>query len=186
MPPVSKPACRQVFLCRGKGKSYLFGMEKRPVGFELTIYESASALPDADSRLLEAAWQALEGAYAPYSNFRVGSALLLESGETIIGSNQENASYPSGLCAERVAVFQAGARFPGTPIRTLAIVARSADNKLQVPAAPCGNCRQAILEYENRQINPIRVLLQAGQGVVYECPSMAALLPLGFDSSYLR
>ncbi len=155
------------------------------MGFELTIHDSASALPVADRRLLEAAWEALEGAYAPYSNFRVGAALLLASGETVIGSNQENASYPSGLCGERVAVFQAGARFPGTPITTLAIVARSADGKLQVPAAPCGNCRQAILEYENRQKTPIRILLQAGHGVIYECPSMAALLPLGFDSSYL-
>lgn len=160
-------------------------MKKRPIGFELLIHESASALPEADRLLLEAAWQALQGAYAPYSNFRVGAALLLESGETVIGSNQENASYPSGLCAERVAVFQAGARFPGTPIRALAIVARSADGLLQLPAAPCGNCRQAILEYENRQKGPIRILLQAGEGVVYECPSMAALLPLGFDSSYL-
>jgi cytidine deaminase len=84
-----------------------------------------------------------------------------------------------------VAVFQAGARFPGIPIRSIAIVARSADGRLQIPAAPCGNCRQAILEYENRQDRPIRLLLQAGEGVIYECPSMAALLPLGFDSSYL-
>lgn len=160
-------------------------MEKRPIGFELIVHDSALALPEADRRLLLAAWQALEGAYAPYSNFRVGSALLLESGETIIGSNQENASYPSGLCAERVAVFQAGARFPGTAIKTLAIVARAGDGNLEVPAAPCGNCRQAILEYENRQTSPIRILLQAGEGVVYECPSMAALLPLGFNSSYL-
>lgn len=160
-------------------------MEKRPVGFELIIYPSGAGLPQADRRLLDAAWQALEGAYAPYSRFRVGAALLLDTGETVIGSNQENASFPSGLCAERVAVFQAGARFPGTPIQTIAIVARSADGSLQVPAAPCGNCRQAILEYENRQGNPIRILLQAGQGVIYECPSMAALLPLGFDGSYL-
>ena len=160
-------------------------MEKRPVGFELGIHASEASLPDDDRRLLDAARQALEGAYAPYSRFRVGAALLLETGETVIGSNQENASYPSGLCAERVAVFQAGARFPGVPIRAIAIVARSPDNTLQHPAAPCGNCRQAILEYENNQDHPIRLLLQAGEGVIYECPSMAALLPLGFDGSYL-
>ena len=160
-------------------------MEKRHIGFDMQVYASEAGLSPEDRRLLEAARQALSGAYAPYSGFRVGAALLLDSGDTVIGSNQENASYPSGLCAERVAVFQAGARFPGTPIRTIAIVARSADGRLQIPAAPCGNCRQAILEYEKRQDRPIRLLLQAGEGVIYECPSVAALLPLGFDSSYL-
>ena len=160
-------------------------MEKRHIGFDLFVHPSETGLPAEDRRLLGLARQALEGAYAPYSHFRVGAALLLDSGETVIGSNQENASYPSGLCAERVAVFQAGARFPGIAIRAIAIVARSADGLLQVPAAPCGNCRQAILEYETRQDLPIRLLLQAGEGVIYECPSVAALLPLGFDGSYL-
>lgn len=160
-------------------------MEKRHIGFDLHVHPSEAGLSPEDRRLLEAARRALEGAYAPYSHFRVGAALLLDSGETVIGSNQENASYPSGLCAERVAVFQAGARFPGIPIQAIAIVARSADGRLQVPAAPCGNCRQAILEYETRQDGPIRLLLQAGEGVIYECPSMAALLPLGFDGSFL-
>jgi len=160
-------------------------MEKRHIGFELHVHASEAGLSPEDRRLLAAARQALEGAYAPYSHFRVGAALRLDSGETVIGSNQENASYPSGLCAERVAVFQAGARFPGIPIQVIAIVARSVGDALQTPAAPCGNCRQAILEYEGRQTHPIRLLLQAGQGVIYECPSMAALLPLGFDGSYL-
>jgi cytidine deaminase len=160
-------------------------MEKRHIGFDLLVHLSEEGLPAEDRQLLATARQALEGAYAPYSHFKVGAALQLNSGETVIGSNQENASYPSGLCAERVAVFQAGARFPGIPIRAIAIVARSADGRLQIPAAPCGNCRQAILEYETRQDHPIRLLLQAGEGVIYECPSMAALLPLGFDGSYL-
>jgi cytidine deaminase len=160
-------------------------MEIRHIGFELRIHETAASLSATDSELLKSATKALLGAYAPYSQFKVGAALQLSSGECIIGSNQENACYPSGLCAERVAVFQAGARYPNSVIQTLAIVARDAQNKLSIPAAPCGNCRQAIYEYEHKQGQPIRVLLQGGEGIIYECPSIAALLPLGFDASFL-
>ena len=160
-------------------------MEKRHLGFELTVYKSEAELSPADSKLLAKAQIALSGAYAPYSQFKVGAALLLDSGDCVIGSNQENASYPSGLCAERVAVFQAGARFPNTVIKTIAIVAQDVEQKLQIPAAPCGNCRQAIFEYESKQNQPIRILLQGGKGVIFECPSIASLLPLGFDGSFL-
>jgi cytidine deaminase len=160
-------------------------MEKRHLGFELTVYQSEVELSPADVELLLAARTALHGAYAPYSKFKVGAAILLDSGTCVIGSNQENASYPSGLCAERVAVFQAGARFPEAVIKTIAIVAQDAAHKLQIPAAPCGNCRQAIYEYESKQNQPIRILLQGGNGVIYECPSIASLLPLGFDGSFL-
>ncbi len=160
-------------------------MEKRHVGFDLTIYEGEQALLPGDRELLLKAREATSGAYAPYSGFRVGAALLLSSGEVIIGSNQENASFPSGLCAERVAVFQKGARFPEGVIDVLAVVALSPGGQLKIPAAPCGNCRQSLLEYENRQMRPIRILLQADKGSVYECPSVSALLPLGFDQSYL-
>lgn len=160
-------------------------MEKQHVGFDLTIYKGEEALPSADRELLKRARSATSGAYAPYSGFRVGAALLLQSGEVIIGSNQENASFPSGLCAERVAVFQKGARFPEGLIEVLAVVALSPGNQLKTPAAPCGNCRQSLLEYEHRQKRPIRILLQADNGRIYECPSVSALLPLGFDQSYL-
>jgi len=160
-------------------------MEKRHVGFDLIIYEGAEALPSGDRELLKRARSATSGAYAPYSGFRVGAALLLQSGEVVIGSNQENASFPSGLCAERVAVFQKGARFPEGVIKVLAVVAMSPGRHLKIPAAPCGNCRQSLLEYEQRQNSPIRILLQADNGQVYECPSVSALLPLGFDQSYL-
>ena len=160
-------------------------MEIRQIGFELRIHATAADLNETDRMLLREAHKALAGAYAPYSKFRVGAALQLISGECVIGSNQENASYPSGLCAERVAVFQAGARFPNSVIQTLVIVARDAENTLKIPAAPCGNCRQAIYEYESKQAQPIRILLQGGDGVIYECPSIAALLPLGFDGSFL-
>lgn len=160
-------------------------MEKRHLGFDLTIYKGIEALPPGDQELLIKAREASMGAYAPYSGFRVGAALLLGSGEVIIGSNQENASFPSGLCAERVAVFQKGARFPEGNIEVLAVFALSPGQDLKIPAAPCGNCRQSLLEYEHRQKSPIRILLQADSGSVYECPSVSALLPLGFDQSYL-
>ncbi len=169
----------------GQGNVSLI-MEKRHVGFDLTIYEGEQSLPPGDRELLSKAREATSSAYAPYSGFRVGAALLLESGEVIIGSNQENASFPSGLCAERVAVFQKGARFPEGVIEVLAVVALSPGKHLKIPAAPCGNCRQSLLEYEHRQESPIRILLQADNGSVYECPSVSALLPLGFDQSYLN
>lgn len=160
-------------------------MEKKHIGFDLVQYASAHELPEADRRLLEAAGTALQGAYAPYSRYRVGAAVLLTNGEIVIGSNQENASYPSGLCAERVAVFQAGARFPGVAISCIAIRVQPPGSAPGTPAAPCGNCRQSILEYEHRQHAPIRFLLQSGNGIVYECPSTRALLPLGFDPDAL-
>ena len=160
-------------------------MEKRHIGFDILVHPDASGLSDADKQLLERARKALETAYAPYSGFKVGAAVLMDSGEVVIGNNQENASYPSGLCAERVAVFQAGARFPGELIRTIAIVAKAPGKQLSAPAAPCGNCRQSIYEYEKKQGSPIRLLLQAAEGAVYECPSLSDLLPLGFDNSFL-
>ena len=110
---------------------------------------------------------------------------MLQNGEVVIGNNQENASYPSGLCAERVAVFQAGALYPGVTIKAIAISATSLDRKITTPAAPCGNCRQAILEYETRQKTPITIFLMGESGQILRCESMADLLPLGFDNSFL-
>ncbi|WP_036379967.1 cytidine deaminase [Muricauda sp. MAR_2010_75] len=160
-------------------------MEKKQISFELSIYEDVSELSQSEQKLLHAAEQARENAYAPYSNFQVGAAVLLANGETVIGSNQENASYPSGLCAERVAVFQAGARYPKIPLKILAISARSKDHLVDLPAAPCGNCRQSIMEYEQNQKSPIVILLKAEKGPIYKCSSMADILPLAFNSSFL-
>ena len=142
-------------------------------------------MPVEDRLLLEHAIKARNKAYAPYSNFHVGAALRLANGEIVIGSNQENASFPSGLCAERVAVFQAGARFPGVVMETLAISALGEHSGDGRPAAPCGNCRQSIHEYEYRQKSALRIILQNGDGPVYILSSMADLLPLGFDNSHL-
>lgn len=160
-------------------------MKKRSIGFELNIYQDREELDPEDQEVLAASERAIFGAYAPYSEYRVGAALRLEDGTIVIGSNQENASFPSGLCAERVAVFQAGARYPGQTIELIAITVHSSGDHPAEPAAPCGNCRQAIFEYEQRQKAPVRYLLQGQTGVVYECPSTAAILPLGFEGSHL-
>ncbi|MBO0321660.1 cytidine deaminase [Muricauda sp. CAU 1633] len=160
-------------------------MEKKQIGFELSIYQDVSELSQSEQKLLHAAEQAQKNAYAPYSNFQVGAAVLLENGEIIIGSNQENASYPSGLCAERVAVFQAGARYPGVALKMLAVTASSRHHLVDSPAAPCGNCRQSIMEYEQNQKSPIVILLKAEKGPIYKCNSMADILPLAFNSSFL-
>lgn len=160
-------------------------MQKRNVGFELSVYDSLDELSEEDQLLMNAAVEARKNAYAPYSNFNVGAAVLMSTGEIVIGSNQENASYPSGLCAERVAVFQAGALYPGIPISAIAISASSQNYKVNRPAAPCGNCRQSIAEYEQKQEGTIRLLMMGEIGQVYNCNAIAELLPLGFDNSYL-
>ena len=131
------------------------------------------------------AQKAREDAYAPYSRFRVGAALALQSGEIIIGNNQENAAFPSGLCAERVAIFHAGATNPNATIKTMAITARSLQHKVTEPIPPCGACRQAIAEYEIKQESPIAIYFMGETGKVAKAASIADLLPLLFDKSYL-
>jgi cytidine deaminase len=160
-------------------------MEKKNIGFELSIYDSENELSQIDRELLKKAEAVRNDAYAPYSSFQVGAAILLENKEIVIGNNQENASYPSGLCAERVAVFQAGARFPEERILTIAISATSKNYVVDTPAGPCGNCRQSIAEYEQKQKTPIAILMRGQKGKIYKCNSIAELLPLAFSSSFL-
>ncbi len=160
-------------------------MKKETLSLELTVYDSEKELSAEDAALMNRARKAREDAYAPYSNFKVGAAVLLENGEVVVGNNQENASYPSGLCAERVAVFQAGARYPGLAVMKIAIAAGSETKPLAKPAAPCGNCRQSIFEYENKQRKPIELLLMGASGEVYKCPSIQGLLPLAFGREFL-
>lgn len=160
-------------------------MKKKKIGFELLIYDDASELSQNDQELLRDASAARENAYAPYSKFKVGAAVLMENGEVVIGSNQENASYPSGLCAERVAIFHAGAKYPGVAVKAIAISASSSKHEVGEPAAPCGNCRQSIIEYEQKQKSPISLLLSSEKGPIYKCTSVADILPLAFNSSFL-
>lgn len=160
-------------------------MRKEHIGFELLVFDTKDELSEREQNLLEHAIKARSGAYAPYSKFQVGAAVLLENNEIVIGNNQENASYPSGLCAERVAVFQAGARYPGVAIQAVAISAATKAYKVKQPAAPCGNCRQSIAEYEQKQNRPIAILFQGEEGPIYKSDSIANILPLAFNNTFL-
>ena len=143
-------------------------------------YASVDALSPADQRLMQAAIDAAATAYAPYSHFSVGAALRLSDGSIVCGSNQENAAYPSGLCAERTALFAAGAQAPNTPVEALAIVARTPDGQLS-EAAPCGACRQVMAETRQRSGCPLRILMYLSDGRIREVPDIAVLLPFAFQ-----
>ncbi|WP_298488889.1 cytidine deaminase [uncultured Maribacter sp.] len=160
-------------------------MIKKKVSFDISVFSSIDELGDRDEKLMKRAIEARKNAYSPYSNFTVGAAVLLENGEIVLGNNQENAAYPSGLCAERVAVFYAGANYPGVKIKAIAITATSINYKVDAPAAPCGNCRQAISEYEINQESPIELFLMGETGKVIKCNAIADILPLAFTSSFL-
>lgn len=138
-----------------------------------------------DRELVQAALAATENAYARYSRFYVGAALRLENGKVVIGANQENAAFPSGLCAERTAVFAAQANYPDSPIETLAIVGRNEKGILSDPITPCGACRQVILEIEDRYKKPIKILLYGTQKI-YCVRSVKDLLPLSFVDDSMR
>lgn len=150
---------------------------------EILVYDHEADLPAAEQALLQQARLACEGSYSPYSEFQVGAALLLQDGSVVKGANQENASFPAGLCAERTALHWAGANYPGVPVQAIAVVARNQAG--WVPISPCGICRQAINEYEERYEQPIRLILAAGEGRVWVVPSAGHLLPLKFDKGTL-
>lgn len=163
-------------------------MEKYPMK-ELHIdipvqFFALDELSEADVQLIEQAKAMTSTSYSPYSHFCVGAALLLSDGQVFLGSNQENAVYPVGLCAERTAFFAASANAAGVPPVALAIAARNTNGFVAQPVTPCGSCRQALLEAEIRFQQPIRILLYGTEGV-YVIPSMRALLPLTFDGSDL-
>lgn len=145
---------------------------------------SFDELSDDEKNLILAAKRATQNSYSPYSNFKVGAAVLLSNGEILSGSNQENAAYPSGLCAERTTIFYANSLHPDSPITTLAIAAHTRGGFTPTPAAPCGACRQVILESETRYKQPIRILLY-GDNEIYMAESIRALLPLCFTSDDL-
>ena len=139
-----------------------------------------SELTDVERSLVEQAIEATNRSYAPYSNFHVGAAILLKNGTTIMGCNQENAAFPSGICAERSAIFAAGAQYPDQPVIMLAIAARNEKGELQEdPVSPCGPCRQVIIETETRFKQPVRILLY-GQKHIYVVDGIKQLMPLSF------
>jgi len=149
------------------------------------VYESMDDLSPEDKSLMEVAIEATQNSYSPYSNFRVGAALLLEDGTVITGSNQENAAYPSGMCAERVAIWKAGATYPDKKVKKIAITANSPQKLVDKPVGPCGACRQSLLEYEVKQEEPMEVIFMGAVGQVVKVESITAMLPFSFDGSYL-
>ncbi|MGB8704112.1 MAG: cytidine deaminase [Gillisia sp.] len=151
----------------------------------LEVYDSFDELPSDVQNLMNKAIETRDTAYAPYSKFRVGAAILLQNNEIITGSNQENASYPSGLCAERTAIYYAGAKYPKIPILKIAISAKSSEFEVKNPVPPCGACRQAIAEYEILQKQPIEIFFSGETGKVVKSNSLRDLLPFGFDNTYL-
>lgn len=160
-------------------------MKKYTLQTEITQFDSPEELPETDRKLLDLAKKALENAYSPYSNFKVGAAVLLENGELVGGSNYENASYPLCICAEQTVLTTAANRFPNVAVQAIAVTVRNPNQHIDRPGAPCGACRQVICETEMKNKQPMRVILQGESGPVYVFESGKDLLPLAFDSSFL-
>jgi len=151
----------------------------------LQVYPDAKSLSPSDKKLLQAAKKAATGAYAPYSHFNVGAAVLLANNKIITGNNQENAAYPSGTCAERAAVFYAASQYQDIKIKAIAIASKSNNKKYKGPVSPCGACRQVLAEYEKRGKNKIRIIMHSSTGEVYVAESVMSMLPLLFGKEQL-
>ena len=160
-------------------------MKEFTIKSAITVYNTNLELPTDVQNLMNLAIETRKNAYAPYSKFRVGAAILLENGKIVLGSNQENAAYPSGLCAERVAIFQAGAIYPNIKILKIAITAASDENPTKSPIPPCGSCRQSIAEYEFKQNSEIELYFMGESGEIYKSNSLTNLLPLSFNKTSL-
>jgi len=154
-------------------------MKKKNINIEYSTYDSIECLNSKEQQLINEAIKAAENAYAPYSKFKVGAALLLENDQIITGSNQENAAYPSGLCAERVALFYAGAKYPNTAIKNMVIVSIKDGELVKKIVAPCGACRQVINETAHRHKKSFPLILAGKQGVI-KIDNANNLLPLAF------
>lgn len=161
-------------------------MKKEEYRFGFDVFESAESLQADDRALLESAREITDKAYAPYSNFHVGAVAMLANGEIIKGTNQENASYPVGICAERVLLSSASMLQTGVPIITMAIAYHNLNGESNHPISPCGMCRQYISEYEERMNHPIRLILSGMKGKVIILEKASQLLPLSFGSEDLK
>ncbi len=155
-------------------------MEKQEFSFKFTNISDLKELDDVSIRLVNKAKAASLNAWAPYSSFKVGTALLLENGEIITGNNQENAAFPSGLCAERTAIFYANSIFPDVPVKILVVAAQQNGKFIQLPVAPCGSCRQVILETQNRFRNKIKLIMYGEEKTII-VEDVAFLLPFPFE-----
>lgn len=159
----------------------------KKVKISTTIYEfdTVAELSENEQVLISKSKDAVKNAYAPYSKFNVGAAVLLENGEIITGTNQENAAYPSGLCAERVAIFYANSQYPDVPVKAIAVTAYTNDKFIEKPVPPCGSCRQVIIETETRFKTPIKIYLVSDKKVTV-IEDAKSLLPLHFDGLFLK
>ena len=149
-------------------------------------YDNSESLDAESKSIFEKARDVSQKAYAPYSRFKVGAAVLLENGEIVLGSNQENAAYPNGICAERVAIFAAATQYPNNKIEKIAVAAYNERKERFVGGAPCGSCRQAILEYEVRQKSPIQVIITTEGEKIIVFNKVEDLLPIAFSKKELE
>lgn len=159
-------------------------MEKE-IKITFEAIENYDRLNDIEKKLFDSAKKIRENAYAAYSNFHVGCAILLENGEIVSGSNQENAAYPSGLCAERTTIFWTAANYPNMKMKKLFVIGAPKDALSSVPIPPCGACRQSILEYEAKQEEGIEIYFASLDGEIFKTKTIRDLLPFSFDSSFL-
>ena len=161
-------------------------MLKRKIELEFTEYDDFNELDAAEQHLVNEARRAVGHAYAPYSEFKVGAAVLLENGNVIIGSNQESASYPVGICAERTLLNSIGSQFPSETILAMAISYDTDKAACDAPISPCGMCRQSLLDFENRYQSPIKIILAGKTGPIMMVGAAKNLLPFGFDGAILK
>jgi cytidine deaminase len=160
-------------------------MKELQITSTVISYGSRDELPAADHALLQMATEAAEKAYAPYSLFKVGAALRMSNGQIVTGNNQENVAYPSGMCAERVALYYASANFPDVPVETIAITATTRVFELTSAVTPCGSCRQVMAETEKKQKHNIRVIMPGDNNTILVTDSCRQLLPLMFEANGL-
>lgn len=161
-------------------------MKESKFEFNYKVYDGIEELPEDQQWLLNEAREVTEQAYAPYSHFQVGAVARLANGEIVAGSNQENASFPVGLCAERVLLASVSSLFPKVPVETIAISYKGEGHLSDHPISPCGICRQSLQEFESRVDHPIQLVLGGLTGPVYVIDSATRLLPLAFTSEELR
>lgn len=161
-------------------------MKHKQFTISYQAFSFVDELSTEDAQLLEAAKAALQLSYSPYSEFRVGAAVLLENGAIVSGANQENAAYPMCLCAEQVALAAVASQYPGVVVKKMAITVTTKHAEINQPASPCGSCRQVICEKEDRQAGaPIEIILQGETGDIYKLNSGRDLLPFAFDGGFL-
>lgn len=161
-------------------------MKKIDLKISFEEYDSIEELNPEDKTILDTACKMVNTAYAPYSQYYVGAAVLLENGKIITGNNQENVAYPSGICAERVAVFYASSRYPDVKIKSIAVSAKAINFKINNPVTPCGACRQVLAEYEYKQKSEIRIILKGDTGKIRIIKSVKDILPMMFHADELK